>query len=188
MWLLITIVGIIWLLCTTYLLIGIYYKLTRKEVFVPFIPADAKGIDIMCDVLKLTGTERVIDVGSGWGTILFYLVNKYPTMKLTGIELHPVLHLLAVIRRFLFHRISDMTLLKRDASTFNYENYDVIFLFMLAPFVNKILVPKFEKELKKGTKVVSYVFRMKSKAFTETKLVVPAHGWRSAIYLYEKID
>ena len=187
MWFVVIIVSFFWLIGVLYLLFGLYYKITRKEVFVPFVPADTKGVDSMCEAINLKGDERVIDIGSGWGTILFYLVDKYPKLSLVGIELHPVLHFFAVLRRFFFHRNSDIELIKGDAANIQYDGFDVIFLFMLAPFMNKVLVPKFEKELKKGTKVVSYVFRMKSSMFKESRIILPAHGWRSAVYLYEKI-
>lgn len=187
MWFLIIIASFLWLIGVSYLLFGIYYKVTRKEIFVPFVPADIKGMDSMCDAIKLKGTERVIDVGSGWGTILFYLVDRYPKLSLVGIELHPILHLFAMLRRFFFHKNSDIELIKGDAAKISYDRFDVIFLFMLAPFMNKVLVPKLEKELKVGTKVVSYVFRMKSSQFKESRIILPAHGWRSAVYLYEKI-
>lgn len=178
---------LIWLFGVSYLGLVFYYRLTRKEVFVPFVPADTKGINTMCESLQLRGDEKVIDIGSGWGTIVFHLIGKYPRLSVTGIELNLVLHLIAVLRKLLFHARKSIRLIHGDAARQDYRDYDVIFLFMLSPFVNKVLVPKFEKELKKGTKVVSYVFPMKSKAFKETVIQLPAHNWKSAVYIYEKL-
>lgn len=186
MWILIIVLTLLWLLGLTYLIFILFYRLTKKEVFVPFVPADTKGIDEMCQAVALVGTEKVIDVGSGWGSIVFHLARKYQNLRLYGIELNPVLHFIATLRKALFHRGQQLTFLCADAGNVSYSDYDVIMLFMLSPFVDKVLVPKFEKELKKGAKVVSYVFPMKSKAFTEKKITIPAHGWRSVVYVYTK--
>lgn len=186
-WLLIALIGILWLIGVMYLLTVFYFKITQKEVFVPFVPADTEGIETMYSAIGLKGSERVVDIGSGWGTILFHLHKKFPTLYLTGIELNPVLHVITLLRKFLFHRKGNIRLLRGDAATISYSDYDVIFLFMLSPFVNKVLVPKFEKELKKGTKVVSYVFKMKSNAFSEKTVKLPSNGWKSAVYIYEKL-
>ncbi|PIY17820.1 hypothetical protein COZ14_01880 [Candidatus Dojkabacteria bacterium CG_4_10_14_3_um_filter_Dojkabacteria_WS6_41_9] len=180
------IISILWLVGITYLSLALFYRLTRKEVFVPFVPSDTKGIETMCEAAAMQGTESVIDIGSGWGTILFFLATKYQKLQLTGIELNPLLHLIATIRKQLFHWQSDITLLRGDATTISFNEYDVVFIFMLSSFVNKVLVPKFEKELRPGARVVSYVFPMKSALFTEKKMEIPAHGWKSNVYIYEK--
>jgi tRNA A58 N-methylase Trm61 len=164
-----------------------YYQLTKKEIFVPFIPADPRGLAAMCKAVNLQGTENVVDIGSGWGTIIFYLADIFPKLQLTGIELNPILHFIAEGKRRFLYRSHQIALFRGDAATFTYCDYDIIFLFMLSPFVNTVLVPKFEKELKIGTRIVSYVFRMKSVYFKEKQLLLPAHGWRSAVYIYEKI-
>lgn len=169
-----------------YLLLAIYFRLTRKEVFVPFVPADEEGIRAMCVAVGLRGDENVVDLGSGWGTMMFYLARNFPKLHITGIELNPILHLIAQIRRKLFYRGYKITALRGDAGLLPLESFDVVFLFMLSPFVNRILVPKFEQELRKGALVVSYVFPMKSSKFEEKKLLIPSHGWRCAIYVYRK--
>lgn len=169
-----------------YLILTFYYRLTRKEVFVPFVPADAEGIRAMCTAVSLKGNESVIDLGSGWGTMIFYLARNYPDLQIAGIELNGVLHVIAQLKRWLLYRNSKIALLHGDAASVSLGAFDVVFLFMLSPFVNRVLVPKFERELRKGTRIVSYVFPMKSSKFEEKKLLIPSNGWRSAIYVYTK--
>jgi len=171
-----------------YLIMSTFYRITRKKVYVPFVPADAAGISAMCKAVGLRGDEKVIDLGSGWGTIVFYLAKKYPKLRITGIELHPVLHLIAKLHQLLGYQSRDITLIRGDAAAVSLESFDIVFLFMLSPFVNQVLVPKFEKELRKGAMVVSYVFPMKSKSFQEEKVQLPVHGWKNAVYIYRKIS
>ncbi|MCC7303884.1 class I SAM-dependent methyltransferase [bacterium] len=187
LWLVIIPISIIWVLGLLYLLLVVYYRLSRKEIFVPFIPADKRGIDMMCEAVGLQGTESVVDVGSGWGSIVFHLLDTYPRLAVTGIELNPLLYLLSMLRKTIFYPNRNIKLCRGDAEKFSYKNFDVVFLFMLSPFVNKVLAPKLETELRIGAQVVSYVFRMKSNKFKETRVKLLEHGWKSAVYVYEKI-
>jgi cyclopropane fatty-acyl-phospholipid synthase-like methyltransferase len=177
---------ITWILGVSYLCWELYYRLAKKEVFVPFVPSDVAGVESMCEAVKLTGNERVIDIGSGWGTIVFFLAKRYQNLTIAGVELHPLLHVFALLWKAIKYRKSNITLYRKDAALLNYSSYDVIFVFMLSDFLNKVLAPKLEKELKPGAKVVSYVFAMKSTAFDVEELSIPAHGWRSKVYVYTK--
>lgn len=187
MWAFIILATILWFVGVLYLIYATFYRLTRKEIFVPFVPADKNGIDAMCQAVGLTGKEKVVDIGSGWGSIVFYLAQKFPKISVTGIELNPMLHLVSLVKKSLFYRSSNISLSRGDAVVFDYKKFNVVFIFMLSPFVNKVMVPKLETELRKGAKVVSYVFQMKSDLFTEKKIILPVHGWKSAVYVYEKI-
>lgn len=178
---------ILWMVGLLYLCYAVYFRLSRKEAFVPFVPADRKGIDAMCDAVALQGSEKVVDIGSGLGHIVFHLLDRYPKIDVTGIELNPMLHLLSYLRQKIFYGKRKLKLYRGDAGLFTYMEYDVVFIFMLSSFVNKVLVPKLETELRVGAKVVSYVFQMKSNKFKETKIALPAHGWKSTVYVYEKV-
>lgn len=177
---------LLWIGGVTYLSAALFYRMTRRELFVPFVPIDSAGVDAMARASKIVGNERVVDIGSGWGTIIFALLDRYPKLQVTGIEINPFLHLFAKLRGWLFHQSSSYQLFRGDAANFSFEAYEVVFLFMLSPFVDRVLVPKFEKELKSGTRVVSYVFPMQSKAFTEEKISMNSQGWRNAVYVYTK--
>lgn len=177
---------ILWVIGVSYLSLELYFRLAQKEIFVPFIPSDPTGIQKMCDAVNLTGSEHVIDIGSGWGTIVFFLAKRYQNLTIDGVELHPVLHLFASMWKRVKYATSKITLFRKDAALLDYSSYDVIFVFMLSNFLNKVLAPKLERELKTGAKVVSYVFAMKSPAFDVQEVSIKSHGWRSKVYVYTK--
>jgi len=94
--------------------------------------------------------KRLIDLGCGYGKVL--KIAKKMGARVMGIEIDPIRWFISMIRcrcRVLF---GDM--FKIDLS-----NYDVIYLFQW-PSVNKRLAKKFKKELKKGTYVISYMWKV----------------------------
>lgn len=184
---LVLVLSVVWIIGIGYLSYTFYLKMVKQEEFVPFIPSDPEGITVMCDLVGLKGNEKVIDVGSGWGTIVFFLAKNFPKLNITGIEIHPVLHFIAWLRSIFFRKSTKIRLIRGDAAKISYSSYDVVFLFMLSPFVDGVLVPKIEKELSVGSKVVSYVFRMNSPLFSEKQVRIPGHGWKNTVYLYTKI-
>ncbi len=171
----------VWYLCANFII-----SLKNKEKYVPFIPSDSRGITAMARAVGLQGTERIIDIGSGSGTILFALAKDFPKLEMTGIEMNSFLHIWATLRKKIFFQKQNISLICGDAQNFKYTDYDVIFLFMLSSFVDGVLVPKFNKELRKGTKVVSYVFKMKSADFKEQEIDLGGKGWRNKVYVYTK--
>lgn len=177
---------LLWTAGVWYLFANLTVSLKKKDMFVPFIPSDARGVTAMADAVGLQGNERIVDIGSGSGTILFSLAKKFPNLQMTGIEMNSFLHVWAKLRKFFFFRRAAITLHCGDAQNFNYGEYDVIFLFMLSSFVDGILVPKFNEELRTGTKVVSYVFKMKSADFDEQEIDLGGKGWMNKVYVYTK--
>lgn len=177
---------ILWIILTSYLGLTLFYTVKNKKLFVPFLPSDTKGIQAMLRAASLKGDENIVDIGSGWGTIVFEVAKSYPQACVTGIELHPVLFLISKVVQFLFYRRQKITLVRGDAAAFSYESYNIVFLFMLSTFVDEVIAPKLEKELKPGAKVISYVFKMNSSSFTEKVITLPSAGWRNKIYVYTK--
>jgi cyclopropane fatty-acyl-phospholipid synthase-like methyltransferase len=172
----------------TYLMLEYYFKFTQNELYVPFVPADRKGIENVLTHAEIDGSENVIDIGSGWGSILFLLLDKYPSLSVTGIEINPFLSVVAWVRKILWYRTSKMSIINKDARDLTYEAYDIVFVFMLSSFLDKVLAPKLAAELRPGAKVISYVFAMHSDAFSVEEFTLPAsgQGWRSKVYIYTK--
>lgn len=176
---------IFWVLGVWYLLYGIFLKVTRRKTFVPFVPVDLVGLKNVTEQVPLENVTSIIDIGSGWGTAVFYLAKKFPLAHVFGVEIHPVLHILASIRKFFdFSKGRNIHFIRRDAAALKYGEYDCVFLFMLPSFMQGILIPKLEKELKKGAKVLCYGFPFFSSAFTITKIpVVSSRFWIKEAYL-----
>lgn len=54
----------------------------------PLEQAEADKLELVCRKLDLRPTDRVLDIGSGWGSFLFYAAENYGC-RVTGITLSP---------------------------------------------------------------------------------------------------
>ncbi|MFC1600351.1 SAM-dependent methyltransferase [Patescibacteria group bacterium] len=122
----------------------------------PFVPTPMRGAD---KVLKTAGVkkgETVIDIGCGDGRFCYLAANKFGA-KAIGVELSPFVYLWAKIRQLLWR--SKAKIKFGDFRMLNLSEADHIVAYMLPETLIKF-IPKFEKELKKGTKITSYAFKI----------------------------
>lgn len=112
--------------------------------------------------IKLAGIKSndvVYELGSGDGEFLL-LVAEETRAKCVGIEIDPLRHIIAsarVKKSRLNHKI---LLKKKSFFDENISNASVVYVYLI-PRVLKKLTPKFKRELKPGTRVVSFVYPIK---------------------------
>ncbi|MFH1832765.1 MAG: 50S ribosomal protein L11 methyltransferase [Candidatus Levyibacteriota bacterium] len=141
----------------------------------PWWKTSGKTVRKMCKLAKITDKDIVFDLGSGDGTALIIAAKEFEA-KGIGIEIDP---LRFFISKFLIriNGVSHKVKIKRD----NFFNQDlsgasVIFLYLVPKTLN-LLLPKFKKELKKGTKLVSYRY--------EINLPLAKEDKENNLYLYK---
>jgi hypothetical protein len=106
-----------------------------------------------CEVEK---GQKFYDLGCGTGRNVKVAVKEFG-LDAIGLELSPILFLIAEINLFLTGtsaRIRMENIYKTDLTS-----VDVVFCF-LTPKAMKKLAPKFEKELRIGTRIISYCFSL----------------------------
>ena len=123
----------------------------------PFVPTKNQVVRQMIRAAKLKDGQRVYDLGSGDGRLLIEAMRE-KKVKATGVEIAWLVSLLARIR-MLFSK-KKYTLLNSNFFRLDLKDADVIFCYLF-PRIMKKLKMKFEKELIKGTKIVSYCFPIK---------------------------
>lgn len=144
----------------------------------PFVPTPMKAVE---EVLKHAGIkkgDKLYDIGAGDGRFLNLATKKYGA-NATGFELDPFVYTLARIKQIFFGWKGQMirsNFLKHDIS-----DAKIVVCYMLPKTLAKFQ-KKFDKELKKGTHVVSYAFHIGS---WKPKKVVPKKGKISQIFIYE---
>jgi len=131
-------------------------------LFVSFIPTATEEIDIFFDLAPVTSTDVVYDLGSGDGRLLFAAL-EHGAGRVVGVELNEV-------------RVEETRDLARrrgfaDRATFIHDDImdtdlsgATVVMCYLYSTASAALKPKFEAELKTGTRVVMESF--------------PIHGWR----------
>lgn len=122
--------------------------------------------------------EKFYDLGSGTGRTMIIAAKKFK-LDVYGFELSPPLVFFAKINLWL-HKIKNTIYIenfyKQDLSDAN-----IIFCF-LTPQAMLKLKDKFEKELKPGTKIISYAFQVNS---WQPKKII-RNGYPGRVFLYER--
>lgn len=110
--------------------------------------------------LKAAGAqpgEKFYDLGVGSGRTMIVAANKFG-LDVFGFELSPIIYWLARIN-LLVNGVKKPNLYRCNFYKQDLSGANIIFCFLTPPAMEK-LRPKFEKELKKGTRIISYSFRI----------------------------
>jgi len=167
----ILITGFIIIIRLFYIISTFYQKKT-----VPYVPTPKSVVKKMVQnsgLLKAVDqqrTVRIIDLGSGTGKMVFYLAKNTPkNIKIYGVEKSKLLYLIAKTRCFFSANKRRIYLTCNNWDKINLTDFDFIFCFLVRK-VFKELLPKFRKELKKETKIISYLFPLPANNFFTEKI------------------
>ncbi|OGH03190.1 MAG: hypothetical protein A2798_00815 [Candidatus Levybacteria bacterium RIFCSPHIGHO2_01_FULL_37_17] len=112
----------------------------------------------ICKLSKVGSSDIIYDLGSGDGTALIVAAKEFGATGV-GIEIDPGR---AFISKMLVAKNKVSRKVRIERKNFfdvNLSDASVIFLYLVPKTLEK-LIPKFRKELKKGTKIVSYRYKM----------------------------
>ncbi len=179
-----------WVLVVLFLIIFIvfvFWMWTGFRAKVPFIPVPNIILKDIYKILDVKETSVVYDLGCGEGRVLFYISKFVPKARYIGIENSPFPLLLARIRAW-WHTKSTGTkieIINQDFFEHNLSDATHIFTY-LYPSVMDDLLPKFDRELKSGTRLVSVSFKFTAKQpIAEFDLGRSKYKLARKIYVYE---
>lgn len=123
---------------------------------VPFVPTPQSVVDAMLELAHVTASDVVYDLGSGDGRIPITAAARYGAFGI-GVEMDSLL-----VRRANDNRtragVGDrVRFVYGDLFETDLSGATVVTLFLL-PRLNERLVPKFRRELRPGTRIVSHKF------------------------------
>jgi predicted RNA methylase len=113
---------------------------------------------IQCRLAHVTSKDTVYDLGSGDGTALITAATEFGA-KGVGVEIDPFRYFYSKLA-IVFHGASKQ--LKVERKNFfdvNTSEATVVFMYLIPEALNK-LKPKLLKELKPGTRVVTFVYKI----------------------------
>lgn len=146
----------------------------------PWEPTDKKTLGKMAEFAKIKKGEKIVDLGSGTGTIVIEFARNPLVKEAHGYEINPILVWISRIR------IKNLGLQKKAFIHFgNFMNkdlskFDVVFIFQIFTIMPS-LEKKLKKELKKGSRIVSNTWK-----FPHLKLKKKFEkGIMKKAYLYE---
>jgi len=142
-------------------------------------------IEKMCKLVKLSAKDIIYDLGCGTGHAIIYVSKKYGA-KSVGIEIDPIRYLIAKWNVKKLNQERNVALLRKNFFDIDISKATVIFVY-LVPVALKRLVPKFKKELKKGTRFVSFIYPMPVDLF-EGNLKLIHQDKKNKIFVYKLIS
>jgi ribosomal protein L11 methylase PrmA len=130
---------------------------TPDVIFVPTPPA---VVAAMLKAAKVGKNDIVYDLGSGDGRIPIAAVKDFGAARAIGIDIDPQ-RIAEANANLASSGITGnrVRFLNQDLFTTDISEATVVTLYLL-PSLNLKLIPKFEKELKPGTRIVSHSFDM----------------------------
>ncbi len=150
---------------------------------VPYVPTPYA---VVREMLRLAGAgpdDIVYDLGCGDGRILIIAVKEFNVKKAVGIEKDPERYKIALenVRK---NGVEDrVVVINDDFFNVDISEATIVTLFLLTS-VNAALKPKFEKELREGTRIVSHEFRIPGWREKESLTIRDDRGISHNIYLY----
>ena len=112
----------------------------------------------MCKMVQITKKDVIYDLGCGEGTAVLTAATEYGA-HCVGIEIDPIRYYIAKMR-VLINGLKEKVSIKRcNFFAINLSEASIIFVY-LVPKTLQRLKPKFLKELKKGTRIISYRYEM----------------------------
>jgi cyclopropane fatty-acyl-phospholipid synthase-like methyltransferase len=128
----------------------------KPDVF--FAPTPEQVVDAMLRAVNVTSTDLVYDLGSGDGRIPIAAARMYGARGV-GIDIDPALVKQATTNARTAGVSDKVRFLAQDLFTTDISPATVVSLY-LTPFLNFKLLPKLNRELKPGTRVVSHQWEM----------------------------
>jgi predicted RNA methylase len=144
----------------------------------PFIPTPLKAVHSVLKHAKIKKGEKVYDIGAGDGRFIHFATKDYGA-KATGFEMDPFVYFIAKIRQLFFSWKGKI--IRSDFRKHSLKDADVIVCYMMPKTLAKFQI-KFDKELKKGTRIISYAFHIGT---WKAKKIVPKKGKIAKIFIYQ---
>ena len=121
-----------------------------------FVATPNAVVEAMLNIAHVTSSDVVYDLGSGDGRIVIAAAQKYGARGV-GIELDPKLIDVANARARKAGVFEKVRFVQADFFKTDVSEATVVTLF-LSPSINMRLQPVFRRQLKPGTRIVSYRF------------------------------
>lgn len=123
----------------------------------PWWRTSGKIARAQCKLAKIGKDDVIYDMGCGDGTAL--LTAAKLGAKGVGVEIDPLRYLVAKVRFLLSKHAGKLTTERKNFFEVNLSEATVVFAYLIPKTLAR-LKPKFLKELKPGTRIVTFVYKI----------------------------
>jgi predicted RNA methylase len=141
----------------------------------PWWRTNKKIARAMCKLAKISKKDVIYDLGCGDGTALSIAAGEFGASGI-GIEIDPLRYLFSKIRFKLSGFDKKVKIIKKNFYDVNISKASAVFVYLVPRVLNK-LKPKFLNELKAGSLVVSFKYKI--------DLPLVSEDAENEIYLYK---
>ena len=180
---LLTLLMILLLIVTTVMIVSMLLSLVGSIFLrVPFVPMPRPiMLQALAQFEPVKEGAIFYDLGSGDGRTVFTFAKLHPTALAYGLELGPFPYLISIVKKFWIKQ-DNAHIYYKNLFSGNFTDADYVYLYLF-PEINQQLLPKLEKELKNGARVVVCDFPFEAKQPTTTT-EIPGR-WKHVIYVYD---
>lgn len=140
----------------------------------PWWRTNKKVARVMCRLAKVSKKDVIYDLGCGDGTALMVTAKEFGARGV-GIEIDPLRFIISTLIMYLVKVQDKVKIIRENFYDVNISKASVVFVY-LVPRVLRKLRPKFLKELKSGTRIISYKYKI--------NLPLVVYDKKNDVYLY----
>ena len=154
----------------------------------PFVPTPQAVVDAMLDMAEVSARDFVVDLGSGDGRIVLTAAKRFNARGL-GIDIDKELVDGSNAEAKKLGIAGKVTFRQQDVLDAKIDEATVVTLYLL-PGMMQLLQPKFARDLKPGTRIVSHDFPLSDwRPDRERVIDVPekygtSGNWKSTLYYW----
>ena len=158
---------------------------SEPEKLAPYYPTPETIVQKMLQLGELRSGEKMFDLGSGDGRIVIMAAEKFHA-NAVGIELEKDLYKQSTEKIAALKLQKTARFINGDIMQQDYSSADLITMYLL-PNSNDKVRPLLEKQLKKGTRVVSHDFEIRDWKPEKVETIDDDGEGRShTLYLYRR--
>lgn len=149
--------------------------------FAPWVPCFNKDLPRIFKHAKLNSKKVFYDLGSGTGKTVFYANKKFNSYA-KGIEVGLPLYIYSKFKQILLGN-KKVQIKFGDFYKHDISDADVVYLYGMNNTLHEKLKHKLNKELKKGTRIISYAFPFPN---WEPEYIDKPKKTDTSIYVYKR--
>lgn len=124
----------------------------------PWWKTDRKTARAICDLVKIQPGDTVYELGSGDGEFLLEAA-KTAEGKFVGVEIDPLRYWISRLRVKLAGLDERIKIIKNNFFKVDLSDASIVYVYLVPKALARLL-PKLKKDLKTGTKLVSFVYEI----------------------------